>query len=191
MAQTVGPIVDEILLRLRDPHAIANSRALIRRFLYHAEGLTGAMFKLNTETISFTSEPRRIFYVLPDISTRIVDVQSVRAYGKDLDWTPFNSFVSFGRNWFRQHGPRFATWSKIGRDLLVVWPANEERVSVDIIATTFTSALAVDGTSTTLQDEHLPMIKDLCELFLLLRMRRLDGVPPLLERIKKARAPAT
>ena len=65
MAKTLGPLVDELLRRVRDEHAIANPRDLVRRFLRHAEGLVGVGLRINQETITFTTERRRLIYVLP------------------------------------------------------------------------------------------------------------------------------
>lgn len=184
MAKTIGPLVDELLRRVRDPHAMANSRELVRRFLHHAEGIIGTGLRVNQETITFTTERKRLIYVIPDINERIVFLDAVQAEGRDLDFVPFDTLVAEGSGWFRRLSSQFSFYSTVGRELLVLYPGVDRTITITLLAITYISGPLTESDTTTLEDEKVPAILDFAELFLLLRSRRLDALKPTLERLQ-------
>ena len=156
----------------------------MRRFLRHAEGIVGAGLRVNQETITFTTERKRLIYVIPDINERIIFVDAVRSEGRDLDFVPFETLVAEGSGWFRRLSAQFSFYSTIGRELLVLYPGIDRTVTVTLLAITYVDGPLADSSTTTLEDEKVPAILDFAELFLLLRSRRLDGLKPTLERLQ-------
>lgn len=191
MGETVGPLVDELLRRIRDVGAQGTSRALVRRFLAHAEGLVAIAFDAHIETFTLTTTPERCVYANSELTggSRIGKLLTFRESNRDIPPSPLEAFAAHSLSWFRQIGPRPEAWTALGKDLFVLWPAGSTARTVEVRAVA--APLAPDDTytgsdsdTTTLDTRWTPQILDLAELFLLLRVRRLDALKAPMERLK-------
>ena len=196
MGEVLGPLVDEVLRRARDVSAQATSREQVRRFLAHAEGLVGIGLRAHIETFTFTATPTRLVYDLAGISSRIGDVLTVQADGRDLTKTAFDGLAAQSVSWFRDVGGEFLAWAPLWRDLLVLWPGGTGR-SVTITVKATAMPLAPDETyvgsdfdTLTVDARWTPFVLDWAEVLMLLRSRRYDALKPALERLKEARMAA-
>jgi hypothetical protein len=186
MAQSVGPLVDQLLRRVRDPHGTAHARALVRRFLNYAEGFVGVAEQANLESFTFTTDPLRVLYNCKDVdpTMRILAIRSVMWNGKDLVKTPFGMLGGTSMTWFRDIGQDYLTWSPIGRDLFVLYPAMTKAQTVTVVSLTHVPyPYPNDQALTTIEDHRLSETLDFAEALLLLRLRRLDLLKPALKRV--------
>ncbi len=187
MSQAVGPLVDQILRRIRDVSGTAHTRDLVRRFLNYSEGFIGIAEQANLENFSFTTDPLRLVYNCKDVDAtgRIFSIRSIKdENGKDLIECPFGMLGGAKSNWFRDIGPEYLTWSPIGRDLFVLYPSRQAAQTMTVVALTHVPyPYPNDAAVTTLQDHRFAETLDLAEALMLLRLRRLDLLKPALQRV--------
>lgn len=196
MGDTVGPLVDMLLWRLRDAKAQGSTRDLVRQFLAHAEGLAAIAFGAYVEAFPLTLSPARCLYSLRDLpeGTRIHRVVAVREDNRDVHRAPaLDAYTAYSMRWFRATGPRTEAWTPLGKDLLVLWPAPSAARSIEIRAIATPRLLEVGDTwsdlaTLTLDPRWTPAVLDIAEMLLLLRYRRLDALAAPIERLKALKA---
>ena len=183
MAELAGTLVDTLLRRVRDPSGLAHSRDFARSILSAAQRMVNAHTRSVLETVSFTTTPRQIIYpILPNFPDA-VRIEAVREDGRDLHRVDWRSLVWVDGPWFRRVDSQFRTFSIIGRDLLVIYPAQEQAVTVDVVYTKLTADLVDNDTATELSDDDLPAVVDLAESLLLLRQRDLERGNDAMKRL--------
>lgn len=196
MGEVLGPLVDEVLRRARDVGAQGTSREQVRRFLAHAEGLVAIGLHAHIETFTFINTPTRLVYDLAGISPRIGDVLTVRVDGRYLTKTAFKDFAAQSVSWFRDVGPEFLAWAPLARDLLVLWPGGNGRLSTITVKATAMplvpdeTYIGSDLDTLTVDARWTSYVLDWVEVLMLLRSRRYDALKPALERLKEARMAA-
>jgi len=186
MAEAAGTLVSALLRRVRDPQALANTRDFTRSILSDCQRLINARSgRVLETTTAFATEPMRMFYPLAASVPTAVRVVAVREGGRDLDRITLKQLNQISTNWFRRIGYRFEAFAEVGRDLLVIYPAKTVVSAVDIVAVKLTDSLVNDDEATDLPDEDLHDVMELAEAILLTKMRDIDTVKPLIERITK------
>src|SRR6266705_4676559 len=185
MAQAIGPLVDILLRRVRDPHALGTTRTLARLVLSHSQRIINAKAKyvLVTETLT-TFEACLIYPInslLPN-STRIV---TVRDDGHDLNYEPsWRNLANYRSDWFRQVKPQHLIYSMIGRDLLVLYPAKDYDSVVEVVSAKLLANFADDSTATEIPDSDENFLLDIAELILTIKNRNLPVAESMLKSIQ-------
>lgn len=166
-----GPLVSEILLRVRDPDAKLTSRDFVRARLSDAQRLVNARFAFLYDETTLVTEPLRLFYPLTALLPAATRPVFVTEGERNLVPIPWRSFWHLSRGWPRTVRNAFQLWSLIGRDLLVVWPAQRTSVNLTVKSAKLTTALDSDNDPLELADEVLPMVVDLATVLTLLKAR--------------------
>jgi len=184
--EVAGTLISSLLRRVRDPQGLANTRGFTRSILSDCQRLINARSRRVLETIAgFVTEPMRMFYPLTASMPTAVRVQAVREGDRDLDRVTLKQLSQINSTWFRRTGDRFEAFAEVGRDLIVIYPAKTITSTVDIVAVKLTDNLIDENEATDLPDEDLLDVMELAEAVLLAKMREIDTVKPLIERIVK------
>ena len=191
MGEAASTLVDTVLQRVRDPQGSATPRAMVRTFLSEAQRfINGATEEVDFQ-VTFTTQPyQQVYPITPSfldpatgqpVCLRIVDIrQDTRNLVMVENW---HVLAQTDRQWFRKVGVRHEVWTAIGRDLLVVHPAMKDAGTITVNCVKLTLPFQNDQTLADLPDDLLPLLLDLTETFVSLRMRKFDGIKPLLDRL--------
>lgn len=166
-----GPLVDQILGRVRDPQARITSRNFVRDRLADAQRLINTRFGFILDSATLTTEPLRIFYPVTALLAGAAWPQYVQQGERDLVKTAWKALWFMRRGWPRVVGPQYELWSLIGRDTIVVWPASTVSVALTVLSAKLTAGLANDDAELELPDDTLPMVVDLATVLVLLKAR--------------------
>lgn len=182
----VGPLLDTLLQRVRDPHAIGTSRDLARSLLAQAQRLLNTKDKLVLETVTLDTQARRLIYPIHDLlptSARVVCVRDDS--GNDLDYEMnWHDLSNFKSSWFRDVAPQHKIWSIIGRDLLVVYPARDIDSTVSVVSAKLTDTFNDDSSETEIPESDEPALLDIAELLVSIRNRNLPVAQDLLKALQ-------
>lgn len=182
--EVAGTLVNTLLQRVRDPQGAIHSRGTVRTLLSHAQRLINAGLRATIAEATLATEPSRLIYPISALLPNVIHVESVRADDRDLADIDWRLLWHIDGTWFRRTGDRFEGFARIGRDLLVLYPAQTVTASVTVIYTALTATLEGDATPTDLDDAlHSPML-DLTEALLLLRARDYAILPSALQHLQ-------
>lgn len=179
-----GSLVDGILLRMRDPGGDAHPRSLVRSLLTAWQRLLNGKFAWSLETLTLSTEAWRQVYPIAALLENAVRVVAVREGTRDLIPVTWTEFWYVRRTWLRDVGPRYDEFALVGRDVLVLYPAQREATSVSVVVARLTADLTDDTVAVEIPDDYVPLLMNLVELTLLLRTRIYDPMKVLTEAIK-------
>lgn len=196
-ASSVGPAVDTILQRVRDPAGLAHPRAFVRGLLTHAQRLVNLASPGALEEALLPTQPFRCIYDFVGLTqsgvavdpTQVARVEAVRLdESSDLPLVGWETLAQVDRRWPRKVAGYPRVWSRCGRDLVIIWPARPTPSSVILVYTKLTAVLAADADVFELRADRLPCVLALTEALLLLRLRRFDAVPEAITRFQSVLA---
>lgn len=184
-----GTVVDHVLMRARDAHATAQTRAEVLAVLTACQRLLNAKYGLVVVSIPFATTPYRCVYPIADLlapgALRVVGVwDGVR----DLDESDRSQLWWLGGSWLRRIGPAPVLYAMLGRDMLVLWPAQTEAREVTVRAAVRTATLFED-TALEIPDDYVPLLTDLTLAVTIAQMRMFSAATPLMESIKARMTP--
>lgn len=189
-----GPIVNQILQRVRDPEGVIASRDFVRARLSDSQRLLNARFGWVLDTNLLVTEPWRLFYPIVPLLPEAQRVWYVKQGGRSLTYVPWSTMTHMERGWPRALGSRYEIWSRVGYDLIVVWPAISLSETLTISSSKITALLDSDDDDFDVRDDTIPMIADLATAFVTLKMRQLGPAAEitntLMGRIKERMAVA-
>jgi len=173
MPYVAGQLVDQLLARVRDTHALGTSRVTCRLLLTHLQRIVNARDGYVVDTLSFPTVPYQQIYKVSDpaqapAALRMLGVQEG---ARDLKKVLWKEFWYFDRAWGRAIGPQFELWSMIGRDLLVLWPSKPAADTVTLVYAKLTADLSDDTVAIELPDDTVPLLVDLAEALICLKQR--------------------
>lgn len=186
MAEPAGSLVSTLLRRVRDPQGAMHDRVTVARpFLSHAQRLVNAGLRAVIGEAVLVTEPYRLIYPVAALLPNAVHIESVREADRDLADVTWESLWHTDGSWFRRTGDRFEAFARIGRDLLVVYPAKKVASSITVVYTALTANLTQDSIATDLDDTlHAPMLA-LAESLLYLRARDFAGLDAALATLMR------
>ena len=154
----VGPLLDQVLQRVRDPHGTGINRDLLRLLVSHSQRVLNVKMNLVVTTETLSTEAARLIYPIHAMLPHSAHVLCVQDSGNDLDYVrDWRTLANFKTGWFREVAPQHRVWSIIGRDLLVVYPAKDYPSTVDVISVKLIDDMNDDGTELEILDtEHRP-----------------------------------
>lgn len=185
-AASVGPAVDTVLQRVRDPAGLAHPRSFVRTLLTHAQRIVNLARPGALDEAVLPTQPNRCVYDFVGLTQSGVPVDGsavARVEGVKLDesenlrMVDWDTLAHVDRNWPRKVAGRPRVWARCGRDLVIVWPARPDTSTVTLVYTKLTAVLASDADAFELRADRLPSVLALTEALLLLRLRRFDAVP--------------
>lgn len=182
MPVPAGQLVDLVLRRVRDPWGIATSRAFIRELLTHAQWMVNLASPSVLDVARMETHRTRVIYDLPtigltrgDLPVPLADVMRVdriqRRDGVDLVRLDWMAYAREDAGWMRRTATDHAFWSRLGRDLLVLYPAREDDDAVTLIYVKRTAPFSSDDIVSELRDDRLPAMLALTESLILLHRR--------------------
>ncbi len=183
MAEVVQTLIDTVLRRVRDTQAAATSRSLVLSLLSEVQRIVNAHTGDVISSASLTTVAFKQIYKLSDDVPNAVKVRGVRDGSRDLELSRWEELARGDVQWFRRVGGQFEIFSTIGRDILVVHPARDAASSVTVDYVKLTTALTLETDTTEIDDDNIPLLLDIIESLLLLRVRNLVEARLGLQRI--------
>ena len=176
MAELAGPLVSVLLARVRDPGAGATSRDQARDILSRCQQVINGAIGTVVSSDPLTLESYRQIYPIAGALPNALRVIGVEHQGRSLTPAPYNSLAQTDSAWFRKQDYRPEVFALPGRDTLVVHPAVDTDDTVTVKSIAVTAVLVDDATPTDMPDEDLPVVLDLAQIILLLRMRHFQAM---------------
>lgn len=180
-----GELVDRVLNRVRDPHAAANSRVFVREVLAHCQRLLNAKLGLVVSEITFDTVAAQVVYPIASLAETALRIVGVREDGRDLVEVKWREFWFLQRNWLRRVGTSFQSYSLVGRDLLVLYPAQAEAAQVTLVAAVLTDPLLSDDVAIQLPDDYHPLLLDLATVVVSLKGRAYQPLKALAASVQE------
>lgn len=187
MATDGDTLITELSTRLRDPNNERHARTLVRDVLTQCQRLVN----LHTADViterSFTPTTGQTLYANTAIITPsdVAKILSIRDGSRDLHEIQFRELATSDIRWLRRQAFRHELFARIGGSLFALYPAVESPVALTVVYVTVPAAVVDGATAIDISDENEPLLLDLAEATLHMRMRTWSALPDLLERIKK------
>lgn len=182
----VGPFVDELLRRTRDPQAGGTDRAGVRLLLGHAQRILNAATASVLVEREFTLEPKRVLYDLDEVAQVFLDggfvaLQGIHCLGQSLTREAWDDVARLDAFWIRRYWQFPHTWAVKGNLFLVYPGVSVERLQVTLVLVQLTPLFDSDDSDVLLPKEVHSRLLDLGEALIFLRRRQpLDVMKALL-----------
>lgn len=177
-------IISTLARRLRDPLNFAHPSAVLTRLIDQCQRILNISENLVLNTVSFPMQDTRVLYRYSEIAPDIAKVLMVRDGKRNLFDQPWRSIVHNDPKWYRRIGKRIELFSRIGNDMLLLYPCTMPTSTVEILYST--TKPTGPGTDIGIPDEFVQILTDMVEMLALLRGRRLGETKDLLQRIPEA-----
>ena len=184
MATNGDALITELLLRHRNASTDRVSRAFVATILSQCQRVLNLHFGDRITTVSFTPSAERTLYTVAAVAADVAKIVLVRENGRELFSCTFETLTDTDLDWLRRTGPRHEQFARIGGDLWVLYPAKLSPTVVDVVYVTIPDDVADAATPIELSDELVPMLLDMAELVLAMRVRVWSVTTDLLERLK-------
>lgn len=157
-------LVTQLARRIRDTANFAHTRTFLLETLNRCNRALNAALQAETATASIVSVPGRVLYAIPDTIVRVIGVRD--AAGRELQEIDYEQLVENDPEWLHRVGPRPELFSRVGRDLLAIYPAQsgpaEALTAVYVVLTT---DLLDNGADTpSVPDDNASILLDLAEV---------------------------
>lgn len=183
MAETAGNLTSELLIRVRDPQGSIRNRVFARDILDRCQKIINASQALVIASQSFALEQSRLVYDVSGTITDLVEVRAVRWQDRDLDETTLTELKGYSRTWFRDTADDPLAFARVGRDLLIIYPAPNAVINVDVIYTKLTTDFTAESIAIELSADNVDIMLDLAEIILLMQQRAFTPVADSIRRI--------
>jgi len=178
-----GPLVDQVLERIRDPQGSITSRDFVRARISDAQRMLNAKYAWTLDSATLVTEPKRIFYPLTNLLPEASRVRFIQQGDRNLVMAPWSTWFGMRRGWQRVVGPAFVQWSPVGRDMIVLWPSMLTSESLTVLAARLTDALDADDDEMEAPDDALAAVVDLATALALLKARDLAPISEALAEL--------
>lgn len=175
MAITMANAAEVLLLRVRGTGGYAHTAAEAKELLAIAQHTINLGMKRVIESDTLTTLAYQQIYSIPDNlpdAQLVVSVQD--AAGADMDRVTLPELSAYDNTWHRRAGttnPK--TWTQIGRELLVIYPAKttDSTVTVEYVKSLYSTTADI-----ALEDDDLEMMYVLAEALILLKQKKFAEV---------------
>ncbi len=187
MSEAVSAMIDGILRRIRDTGAVSTSRSTVETALSGSQKTVNVGTFGQVQSTPMTTNAEQLIYQIDTSAPlvrvgRIVGVQ-VGPDNEELGFTEWEQLKNLDPEWFRRTGPYFRTWSLIGRDILVVYPALKVASTVGISYVMSPVTITGEAEINQLPNDEIPLMVDVAEAVLKIRTRQLAGVKQMIDSI--------
>lgn len=171
-------LIDQLARRVRDTTNFAHARTFLLETLNRCNRALQAALQAETATTTLTVVPGRTLYRIPTDfgASDIIRVIGVRdAAGRELQDIEFERLVEEDPDWLHRTDVRPEVFSRIGRDLLAVYPAVETPKLGEALTAVYVQRpadfLDDSGLTPAIPDERAMILLDLAEVVVYLRGR--------------------
>lgn len=170
-------LVTQLARRVRDTTNFAHARTFLLETLNRCNRALNAAIQAEIDTTLIVSVPGRVLYRIPDDfsgATNILRVIGVRDLaGRDLQNIDFDQLVENDPEWLHRTGARPELFARVGRDLLVVYPA--QTAPAELLVAVYVQLpddlLDDSGETPSVPFERASILLDLAEVVVYLRGR--------------------
>lgn len=190
--RTATSMTDEVLARVRDATGLMHTASFVRDRLTDAQRFLNGILGLSISSAAITLNPGQNFYKLSDslpFCIRLVGLRGSSGYRDAAELPSLDSLLIYGPHWSRRTGAYVESWTMVGRDVLVVYPALKSATTLDAYYVNVCAAFTSGATTSEFSTEQCGLIVTLTEALLLLRQRDLEAAGRAMERLQQALQP--
>ena len=181
MATPAHILCDILLQRLRDKEGITHPRATVFKILTAVQRAVNERKKLVLATLPLTTKAYQVFYPVTPNLANTIDIAAVHdENGLDLHFVDWHTFWYTDRGWHRRTADQFRLYSKVGREILMVWPAKQVDATVNVVTVVKTDDLD-EEVSIQLPDETFAVIEDFAEVILSVMGRNFNPIKSVID----------
>lgn len=187
--RTAGDLTTEVLARVRDTSGVMHTASFVRSRLSDAQRCLNALLGFVISSSSVSLAQQQNFYLVSAYVPSAIRIIGLRGSLtiRDLGRLPsLQSLLIYGPTWPQKQGDYIESWTTVGRDILVTYPALQTSGSIGAYYHKLTNALSTSGTSLEFAPDQDGLIVTLTEAILLLRQRDLSACSRALERLQSA-----
>lgn len=190
--RTADSMTTEVLARVRDPNGIMHTVTFVRNRLTDTQRYLNGLLGLVVASSGIVLGATQNFFVLSSSIPSSIRIVGIRGSNQTREVAPvpsIESFLIYGPTWARRTGPYLESWTTVGRDLLVVYPAASALGSIDVFYAKLTNAFSDAATLSEFSAEQCGLIVTLTEAILLLRQRDLQSAARAMARLRQVITP--
>jgi len=187
MAELISTLITATLRRIRDTGALASARNTVRDVLSGAQKSVNVGTFAQVESAGLTINAQQLVYQIATVLPRAGRILGITHESREIGFTSWSQLKNIDPEWFRRIGPRILTWSLIGRDILVIYPALNTADGVGVSYVITPTTIADETESNQIPDDETPLMVSVAEVILRIRARQLGG---LAQEIKSIEASA-
>lgn len=186
---TIGDLTDILLRRVRDPQGQFHSRALVRRIVSNLQWQMYLALKPELSQTSLVTTPGINQYRLTSNSLGL-RVMHVRDGNRDLTHLDsYSKFAHLDRQWWQRQGPRHESWTMLGQDYLLLYPACPTSFTLDIVYVPMYTEYIIDTQTVFIPQEYHESLLRLAEGLILLRQRDFGAAQRAINQFIEESAP--
>jgi hypothetical protein len=171
MPNTVGSLISDTLNRVRDPNGLGHTRANALTLINHVARIVNA-FTGDVKSSATLSTLRQLqMYSISAELPSAMNVIGVTHRGRHLSNISLDDLRAVDSEWPRAIGNQYETFSVVGKDLLILYPALPEADSVTVYYSKNLAELDNEADSLENPPHNDHVIVDTLEVILLMRQR--------------------
>jgi len=185
MAEAVSAMIDGILRRIRDTSANGTARSVVQDVLSGCQKTTPVGTFSQVQSAPMTTNAEQLLYQIDSVAPRagrILGVQ-VGPDNEELGFTEWQKLKAIDPGWFRRIGPYFQTWSLIGRDIFIIYPALIVASTVALSYVLSPVTITGEAEINQIPNDEVQLMVMVAEAALRIRSRQLNGVSQMIEGI--------
>ncbi len=187
MSELVSAMIDGILRRIRDTSANGTARSVVQDVLSGSQKSVNVGTFSQVQSMSLTTNAEQLIY---QIETELQLVRVGRVLGvqigpdnEELGFTEWQKLKAIDPGWFRRVGSHFQTWSLIGRDVLIIYPALKVASTVALSYVLSPVTITGEAEINQIPNDEVQLMVMVAEAALRIRSRQLNGVSQMIEGI--------
>jgi hypothetical protein len=191
MATTAGTVATNLIERVYATGGIAHTQAWVISILSKTQRVANAYLRsVRSNTVLDVLAEKLVYKLRDDVPAAIDITHITETRGGNAEQLErlddLLELSAYDVDWFRNiTGTRYETWTQLGRDLLVIYPATPAAGLATVHYTKLTNVLAAAGTAFELPDEDVQVAKDLAEIILLARDKQIVECSNKLEQLSE------
>jgi len=184
MPELISVLLDGVLRRVRDTGALATTRANAMSVISGAQKSVNVATFAKVASAGMTVNAQQLLYQIATVLPRAGQILGVQHDSREIGWIDWEQLKNIDSTWFRRIGSRIDSWSLIGRDILVVYPALQTATTIAVSYVVSPATIADETESNQVPDDEVPLVLNITEIILRIRARQLAGLDKEIKNIE-------
>lgn len=186
MNPVTSDLIDSIARRVRDPNNTAHSRALVRDLLDRVQVLINAQEEfIITEQLLVTT-PGKAIYSVQETFGDVVQVKDIDVGVTSLNFIrSWRDLWKLSPTWLTDRASTPKGWTRIGRTLLVLYPAPSREIALTVTSVKRTTELVSEDSVLDFESQDADLVREAVFALLLWRQKDNDTASLHIRRLEE------
>lgn len=184
MNPVTSDLIDSLARRVRDPNNTAHPRDLVRDLLDRVQVLVNAKEEFITTEQPLITTPGKAIYSVQATFGDVVLVKDIDLGATSLNFiTSWRDLWKLSPTWLTDVAPTPNGWTRIGRTLLVLYPAPNREIVLTVTSVKRTTELVSEDSVLDFESQDADLVRDAVLAILLWRQKDNDTASLTLQQL--------